>query len=97
MAVPVSTVLDGFSAHAQQALPDQCVKSISTNVTPLHAAMVLRVKIKSMDLNASVRLKSLARVAKVRDINRKLIFQYQRYCLMALHYDKSHHHNQVIL
>lgn len=69
MVVPVSTVLDGFSAHAQQALPDQCVKSISTNVTRLHAAMAPRAKIKSMDLNASVLLKSLARVAKVRRIN----------------------------
>lgn len=80
MVVPVSTVLDGLSAHAQQALPDQCVKSISTNVTLLHAAMAPRAKIKSMDLNASVRPKSLAHVAKVRDINWKLIFQYQRYC-----------------
>ena len=64
--VRVLTVLAGFSAHAQQASLDQCVKSTSTNATRLHAVMAPRVKIKLTALNASVPLESLDRAVKVR-------------------------------
>lgn len=66
MKARASMVRAGSSAHARPDLRDQIVKSTSTNVTRLLAAVVQLVKIKSTALNVSARQESLEIVAKVR-------------------------------
>lgn len=66
MKARASMVRAGSSAHARPDLRDQIVKSTSTNVTRLRAAVVQLVKIKSTALNVSARQESLEIVAKVR-------------------------------
>lgn len=66
MKARASMVRAGSSAHARPDLQDQIVKSTSTNVTRLRAAVVQLVKIKSTALNVSARQESLEIVAKVR-------------------------------
>ena len=66
MKARASMVRAGSSAHARPDLRDQIVKSTSTNVTRLRAAVMQLVKIKSTALNVSARQESLEIVAKVR-------------------------------
>ena len=66
MKARASMVRAGSSARARPDLRDQIVKSTSTNVTRLRAAVVQLVKIKSTALNVSARQESLEIVAKVR-------------------------------
>lgn len=65
MAVHVLMEMAGYCVPVPLASPDQFVMLILTSAICPRAAMVQRVKIKSMALNASVLQKDLDHVVKV--------------------------------
>lgn len=74
MAVHVLMEMAGYCVPVPLASPDQFVKLTLTSAIRPRAAMVQRVKIKSMALNASVLQKDLDHVVKVGFVKTLLIY-----------------------